>query len=135
VGTEQCHTIFDDVNSQQQDGAWALSQYLLQDNDFVLPAWGSTTRRSPASIPSWTTSSTSTTCHRTSSSHSRTSAPTGTSYSNTGGPWDVWPTDPIRWTDINETLSQAIAGQHSAQETPSLIRERVLTRLEQQQNN
>jgi len=37
---EQCHTIFDDVNSQQQDGAWALSQYLLQDNDFVLPAWG-----------------------------------------------------------------------------------------------
>jgi len=39
----------------------------------------------------------------------------GAQYSNTGGPWDVWPSDPIRWTDINETISQAIAGQHSAE--------------------
>jgi len=43
----------------------------------------------------------------------------------TGGSWDVSQTGQIRWQDLNETISQAIAGDHKVNETPSVIRDRV----------
>jgi ABC-type glycerol-3-phosphate transport system substrate-binding protein len=43
----------------------------------------------------------------------------------TGSKWDIPPVDQIRWRDINETLSTAIAGDHSKEETPGVIRQKV----------
>jgi ABC-type glycerol-3-phosphate transport system substrate-binding protein len=56
----------------------------------------------------------------------------GSQYNTTGAAWDVGGTSQIRWTDINETISEAIAGQHTMEETPGLIRERVQTTLDEQ---
>jgi len=56
----------------------------------------------------------------------------GSQYNTTGAEWDVGGTAQIRWTDINETISEAIAGQHTKDETPGLIRERVQTTLDEQ---
>jgi len=43
----------------------------------------------------------------------------------TGSKWDIEPVDEIRWRNINETISAAIAGDHNKDETPSVIREKV----------
>ena len=130
---EQCHTIFSGVNNQQQQAAWDLMTYLMTDNDFVLPAWGEHYQSIPGMDPKMDELL-----------NAYDSLPQnfdqaiknmdnyGPQYANTGGAWDVRPTDPIRWTDINQTISQAIAGQHDVNQTPQLIRERVLQRLEQE---
>jgi ABC-type glycerol-3-phosphate transport system substrate-binding protein len=131
-GLEQAHCMFDGVSSDQQDGAWALAQYLFQDEDFVLPAWG----EHYESIPGMATMQQPVLDNYELAQNFAQAIENmneyGAQYSNTGGPWDVWPSDPIRWTDINETISEAIAGQHTAEETPSLVRDRVLTRLEEE---
>lgn len=49
----------------------------------------------------------------------------GSQYNSTGAGWDLRQTSKIRWTDINETISESIAGQHSASETPTVIRDRI----------
>lgn len=56
----------------------------------------------------------------------------GTQYNTTGAPWDVRGTDKIRWEDINQTISQAIAGQHEIGATPGIVRDRITTTLENQ---
>jgi|APHM01.1.fsa_nt_gi ABC-type sugar transport system, periplasmic component len=48
------------------------------------------------------------------------------------GVWDVGGVDQIRWTDIGETLSEAHAGDHSVEETPGVIADRVSQTLEEQ---
>ncbi|MDX1745055.1 MAG: extracellular solute-binding protein [Halobacteriales archaeon] len=53
-------------------------------------------------------------------------------YVTTGAPWDVGGTDQIRWTDINDTISQSIAGQRSAEDTPGVVAERVNKTLSEQ---
>jgi len=131
-GLEQCHTIFSEVSSQQQEGAFALGRYLLEDNDFVLPAWGEFYEAIPGLAPKLDALRSEYDLPQNFEQSLANQVEHGSQYSNTGGPWDVWPTDPIRWTDINETISQGIAGQHSAEETPSIVRDRVLTRLEEE---
>jgi len=133
-GLEQCHTIFNEVNDQQQEGAFTLGRYLLEDDDFVLPAWGEFYEAIPGLEPKLDALRNEYDLPQNFEQSLRNQVEHGSQYSNTGGPWDVWPTDPIRWTDINETISQAIAGQHSMEETPSVVRERVLTRLEEENN-
>jgi hypothetical protein len=54
----------------------------------------------------------------------------GPQYSVTGAAWDLDGTNKLRWTDLNETISQAMAGQHTVEETPGLVRERMLETLE-----
>jgi hypothetical protein len=56
----------------------------------------------------------------------------GDQYNNTGAPWDVRGTDQIRWTDINETISQSIAGQISRDNVVSEVQSRVQTTLDEQ---
>jgi hypothetical protein len=58
----------------------------------------------------------------------------GTQYNNTGAPWDVGGTDQIRWTDINETISQAIAGQINGADLVGEVQSRVQTTLDEQNN-
>ena len=129
---EQTHTVFDDVSDAKQQGAWLLGQYLLEDDDFVLPFCGETYEAIPGLETKLSTLRNEYDLPQNFQQSLVNLEEYGDQYSNTGGPWDVWPTDPIRWTDINETISQAIAGQHSADETPSLVRERVLTRIEEE---
>ena len=129
---EQAHTIFDGVNDQKKEGAFALGQYLLQDNDFVLPAWGEHYEAIPGLAPKLDALRDEYDLPQNFEQSLQNQVDYGDQYSNTGGPWDVIPTDPIRWTEINETISQAIAGQHSAEETPSIIRDRIQTRLEEE---
>ncbi|WP_226021867.1 ABC transporter substrate-binding protein [Halomicrobium salinisoli] len=131
-GLEQCHTIFSDVSDQEQEGAWALGQYLFTDEDFVLPAWGEYYEAFPGMAPLMDSLRSEYDLPQNFEQSIQNQQEYGAQYSNTGGPWNVWPTDPIRWTDINETLSQAIAGQHSAEETPGIIRDRIMTRLEEE---
>jgi ABC-type glycerol-3-phosphate transport system substrate-binding protein len=129
---EQAHTIFDGVSDAKKEGAWRLGQYLLEDNDFVLPAWGEFYEAIPGLAPKLDAIRNEYDLPQNFEQSLQNQAEFGAQYSNTGGPWNVWPSDPIRWTDINETISQAIAGQHTAEETPGLVRERILTRLEQE---
>jgi hypothetical protein len=56
----------------------------------------------------------------------------GAQYNNTGAPWNVWGTDQIRWTDVNETISQAIAGQIDGSNLVSEVTSRVQTTLEEE---
>ncbi|EMA54266.1 extracellular solute-binding protein [Halococcus salifodinae] len=130
-GLEQAHTVFSGVSNAKQQGAWELSQYLFADNDFVLPAWGEHYQ----SIPGLATKmdpllneypDLPQNFQRSIENQNQYAD----QYANTGGAWDLRATDPIRWTDINETISQAIAGQHSVQDTPGVVRDRVLTRIE-----
>ncbi len=129
---EQAHTIFADVSDEEQEGAWALGQYLLEDDDFVLPAWGEHYEAIPGMDSKLDTLRDEYDLPQNFEQALQNMVDYGDQYSNTGGPWNVWPSDPIRWTDINETISQAIAGQHSVDETPSLVRDRVMTRLEEE---
>ncbi len=131
-GLEQAHTIFSDVSQAKQEGAWALGQYLMQDNDFVLPAWGEHYEAIPGLAPKLDTLRGEYDLPQNFDRALQNMVDYGPQYSNTGGPWDVWPTDPIRWTDINETISQSIAGQHDVQELPSIVRDRMLTRLSEE---
>ena len=133
-GLEQAHTIFSDAEDQQQEGAWALTEYLWEDEDFVLPAWGEHYEAIPGMQSMLEPMLDEYDLPQNFQQSIQNQSEYGAQYSNTGGPWDVWPTDPIRWTDINETISQAIAGQHSAEETPGIVRDRVLTRLEEENN-
>jgi ABC-type glycerol-3-phosphate transport system substrate-binding protein len=132
-GLEQCHTIFNGVSQQQQQAAWDLMVYLMTDNDFVLPAWGEHYQSIPGMDPKMDELLNQyTDLPQNFNQAIENMDQYAQQYANTGGAWDVRPTDPIRWTDINETISQAIAGQHDVGQLPSLIRERVLTRLEQE---
>jgi ABC-type glycerol-3-phosphate transport system substrate-binding protein len=129
---EQAHTIFDGVSAAEQDGAWALGQYLLEDDDFVLPAWGEYYEAIPGAAPKLDRIRDTYDLPQNFAQSLQNQSQYGSQYGNTGGPWGVWPSDPIRWTDINETISQAIAGQYTMEETPGVVRERILTRLEEE---
>jgi ABC-type glycerol-3-phosphate transport system substrate-binding protein len=52
-------------------------------------------------------------------------------FQGAGSTWDINGTNEIRSEDLNQTISQAIAGQHPVEQTPSIIRERVLETLDQ----
>lgn len=54
----------------------------------------------------------------------------GKQYNTTGAVWDLKGTDQIRWTDINQTISQSIAGKRSAKDTPGVVQERVMKTLQ-----
>jgi ABC-type glycerol-3-phosphate transport system substrate-binding protein len=53
----------------------------------------------------------------------------GTQYQPTGAAWDIKQTSQIRWTDINETLSQGIAGSIKREKVPQVMRDRVMKTL------
>ncbi|RDI70125.1 ABC transporter substrate-binding protein [Halopelagius longus] len=127
---EQQQCIFQASDAKQQ-AAWDLNMFLLSDNEFVLPAWGEHYEAIPglktkleAVLNEYDLAQSTEQAYKNADEY-------GVQYSTTGASWDVRDVDPIRWTDINETLSQAIAGQHSAEETPGLIRQRIQKRLGQ----
>lgn len=130
---EQQHTVFD-VGEQQQNAAWNLNMFLLQDPEFVLPMWGEHYEAIPGLksmsqkvLDEYDLVQSTEQAYKNLDQY-------GTQYASTGAAWDVKGTDQIRWTDINETISQAIAGQNSMEETPGLIRDNITSTLQERNN-
>lgn len=127
---EQQQTIFN-ASDAKQNAAWDLNMFLLGDDEFVLPAWGEHYEALPGLQPKLQKVLNEYDLAQSTEQSYKNADTYGKQYSTTGAAWDVKDTDPIRWTDINETISEAIAGQHSVEETPSLVRSRIQDRLGQ----
>jgi ABC-type glycerol-3-phosphate transport system substrate-binding protein len=124
---EQQHTVFSGVSEAKQKAAWDLQTYLLTDPDFVLEAWGEHYQSIPGTTPMMDKLQKEYEGELPQNFKAAIAAVEeyGPQYASTGASWDVKATDQIRWRDINETISQAIAGQHEMSETPSIIRDRI----------
>jgi hypothetical protein len=130
---EQQTSIFD-VSDAQKKAAWDLNVYLLTDKDFTLPAWGEYYQAIPGytpmmdtllkeyedKLPSWTTTAIDNVNKY------------GKQYATTGAAWDVKGTSDIRWNNINKTISSAMAGQISVDETPKKINQKITKTLKEQ---
>lgn len=127
---EQQQTIFN-ASDAKQNAAFDLNMFLLGDDEFVLPAWGEHYQALPGLQPKLQAILDEYDLAQSTEQAYKNADTYGKQYSTTGASWDVEDTDPIRWTDINETISQAIAGQHSMEETPSIVRSRIQDRLGQ----
>ncbi|WP_254544684.1 ABC transporter substrate-binding protein [Halomarina pelagica] len=53
----------------------------------------------------------------------------GSQYNSAGANWDLRETSQIRWTDLNQTISEGIAGQHSPSGTVEAIKNRITKTL------
>jgi len=115
--------------SDHPDLAWDLARFTNVDEDFIVPLVGDIYTAIPSYVPYM---------DRVIEEYDPTQMHQaqidaineyGPQYSTTGAAWDLDNTDPIRWTAINETISQAMAGQYTIDETPGLIRERIMENL------
>ncbi|WP_254546826.1 ABC transporter substrate-binding protein [Halomarina pelagica] len=123
---EQAHSIYDVGDQKKMDAAWDLNTFLHQDDQHVLTLYGELYPAIPADTPM-----------QDKLLEEYPDLPQnfkmvlqdlkkyGTQYNNTGGPWDVNGTDQIRWTDMNETISKAIAGQVGVDQLPQQVRQKV----------
>lgn len=131
-GLEASHTIFDIGDQKKMDLAWDLNYFMQTDDDHLVDIFG----RGDAAIPTYQPKvdivSSTLDVPQPYNMATEMMAEYGPQYMSTGATWDVGGTDQIRWTDINETISEAMAGQHDVETLPQLIRERVLTTLENQ---
>lgn len=125
---EQMHTLFD-TGEEKNNAAWDLNMFLLSDPEFVLPMWGEFYEAIPGLAPMSQQVLDEYDLAQNTSQAYKNLEEYGSQYAVTGAAWDLLPTDQIRWTDINETISEAIAGQHSPEETPGLVRERIMNTL------
>ena len=128
---EQCQTVFK-VDEKQQNAAWDLNMFILSDKEFVLPAWGKHYEAIPGlatmlqpvldnyDLPQSTTQA------------FKNLDQYGSQYASTGAAWDVRGTDKIRWTDINKTISQSIAGQTPMDQVPQKINQNIQKTLQNQ---
>jgi len=128
---EQAHSIFE-KDQAKMDAAWDLNTFLHQDDQHVLTLYGELYPAIPADTPM-----------QQKLLEEYPDLPQnfakvlndldeyGDQYNNTGAPWDVRGTDQIRWTDINETISQSIAGQVSVDQLPQQIRQKVDSTLQE----
>ncbi len=128
---EQCQTVFK-VGEKKQNAAWDLNMFILSDKEFVLPAWGKHYEAIPGlktmlqpvldnyDLPQSTTQA------------FKNLDKYGPQYSSTGAAWDVRGTDKIRWTDINKTISQSIAGQTPMDQVPKKINQSIKKTLQNQ---
>jgi len=129
---ENSHTVFNMDDQKKMDAAWTLNTYLQTDPNHMIPISGETGRGIPLWKPMLQTFLDELSPPQTFAQGIETFQELGPQAQSTGAEWDVGGTDQIRWTDLNETMSQTIAGQHTIEETPSLIREKILTTLEEE---
>jgi ABC-type glycerol-3-phosphate transport system substrate-binding protein len=131
-GLEQAQGMFADNSQAELDAAWALNTFFHQDDQHVLEEYGETYPSIPADSE----------LQQTLLDELGSEVPQnfsqvlsnldeyGSQYNNTGAPWDLFGTDQIRWTDVNETISQAIAGQIQGSNLVSEVQSRVESTLE-----
>jgi len=128
---EASQVVFEN-DQQKMDAAWDLHVYTQTDKNHMIPVYG----QADPGIPQWQPMF-ETFRQELDPPQLYTQAldmldSYGPQYTATGAAWDVQGTDQIRWTDMNETISQAIAGQQGIDELPGIIRDKILTTLEEQ---
>ena len=133
---EQAHGMFSGFEQPQMEAAWALNTFFHRNEQHVIEHYGETYPSIPAD----------TELQQVLLDEMGDELPQnftqvltnldeyGPQYNNTGAPWDVGGTDEIRWTSMNETISQAIAGQIELSNLVSEVQSRVQTTLDEQNN-
>lgn len=123
---EQAHSIFKKDDQAKMDAAWDLNTFLHQDEQHVFKLYGEIYPASPADSPM-----------QKAILEEYPDLPQpfqrvqedlqqyGAQYNTTGATWDLESTDQIRWTDMNETISQAIAGQVQIDQLPQQVRQTI----------
>jgi ABC-type glycerol-3-phosphate transport system substrate-binding protein len=112
--------------SDNPDLAWKLARYTNVNEEFVLPLVGDVYTAIPSYQPYMDRVLEEYDVVQIHEAQIEAMVDYGPQYSPTGAAWDIDATDQVRWTAINETISQAIAGQHSIEDTPGVIRQRVM---------
>lgn len=110
--------------------AWELAKFTNLDEEFILPLVGEKYTAIPSYQPYMKRVVDEYDPVQIHAAQIEAAETYGPQYKTTGAAWDLETTDPIRWTDLSETISEAIAGQHTIDETPGLIRERILDRTQ-----
>ena len=131
---EQAQGLFSGPSQAQQEAAWALHTFFLSDEQHVLEEYGETYPSIP-NMPEMQQALLDELGDDLPQNFEQVLENLdeyGAQYNNTGAPWNVWGTDQIRWTDVNETISQAIAGQIDGSNLVSEVTSRVQTTLEEQ---
>jgi hypothetical protein len=118
------------ANSEYPDVAWDLAYYTNANESFVLPLVGEIYTSLPSYAPYHQKLLDQYDPVQMHQAQIEAAGEYGPQYSVTGAAWDLDGTNQLRWTDLNETISQAMAGQHAVEETPGVIRERMMTTLE-----
>jgi len=118
-------------SSDHPDAAWDLAYYTNANEEFILPLVGKIYTSLPSYAPYQSKLIEQYDPPQMHQAQIEAAQEYGAQYSVTGANWDQEETNKLRWTDLNETISQAMAGQHSIEETPGLIRERMLNTLSQ----
>lgn len=113
-------------NSKHPDTAWELVKYTNVNKEHVLPLLGNHYFGIPSFEPRKEELVSQYDLTQIQKNQIDSIQKYGPQYNTTGAAWDLKDTSTIRWTDINETISQAIAGQHQVGKTPELVRKRVL---------
>jgi ABC-type glycerol-3-phosphate transport system substrate-binding protein len=128
---QNSHSIFDVDDQRKMDAAWTLNEYMITDETHMLSVFG---RGDPA-IPQYNPMLEVFEQELQDPPQVFTQAlemvqEYGGQYTATGALWDVEGTNQIRWTDIAETMSQGLAGQHPVDDLPGIVRERILSTLQ-----
>ena len=131
-GLENAHTVFDVGDQQKMDAGWKLAMFLQKDEDFMLNLIQNGDPVIPTFTPLTSKVDNSLDLPQPYTQLKKQIQEFGSQYNNTGAPWDVRGTAQIRWTDINETISQSMAGQIDVESLPGEIRNRVTSTLEEQ---
>lgn len=129
---ENSHTVFGGSSQKVMDAGWDLNTFIQTNADHQIRVNGETGRGIPLYEPLVQTFLDELSPPQTFNQALKTFGELGPQIQSTGAKWDVRGTDKIRWTDISETISATMAGQNSIEETPSLIREKIMTTLENQ---
>jgi hypothetical protein len=128
---EASKVVFED-DQKKMDAAWDLNVYTQTDENHTIPMYG----KADPGIPQWTpmfqTFKQELDLPQMYTGALKALNEYGPQYTATGASWDVKGTDKIRWTDMNETISQAIAGQVNVENLPGIIREKMLATLSNQ---
>lgn len=126
-GYDIMHTGF--KSTAPPENAWALMDYVNRNPEFVLPYLGEVQTTAPAV----------TELLEPLRSQYEIAQPQEVlfdvleewpdQYQPTGAEWDVPNTGQIRFTDINETISQALSGQIEKSQAPKTIRSKIMSSL------
>lgn len=115
--------------SEHPDLAWDLAYYTNANEEFILPLVGEVYTSLPSYQPYLEKLLQEYDFPQMHQAQIEAAQKYGEQYAVTGAGWDQKDTNKLRWTDLNQTISQAMAGQHAVDEAPGLIRERMLRTL------
>ena len=117
-------------DQKKMDIAWDLNVYTQTDENHLIPVFGEADPGIPQWQPMFDTFTSELDLPQMYTGPLDALNEYGPQYTATGAGWDVKGTDKIRWTDMNETISAGIAGQHEIDALPGMIREKIVGTLE-----